>query len=108
MRWIIDECLKGGANMSKKFKISAHKNSDSLHLKLTGDFDGTSAHLLINALKAKMRRASKIFIHTECLEDVYPFGLGVFQSNLDFVNGNPVTLIFTGDKAKQLMPESAE
>ncbi|MBW1902153.1 MAG: hypothetical protein JRJ20_11035 [Deltaproteobacteria bacterium] len=92
--------------MANNFKISIHRNSDNLHMKLVGDFDGTSAHLLINALKAKMRRASKVFIHTECLENIYPFGSGTFLSNLDFVNGNSVTLVFTGDKARQLAPEN--
>ncbi len=94
--------------MSNKFKISSHKSRHNLHLKLEGDFDGTSAHKLINAIKERMRGAPRVFIHTDCLENVYPFGVGVFQSNLDFVNGDSVTFVFTGDKAKQLMPNRAK
>jgi len=37
--------------MPCSFKILAHRNSDNLHLKLEGDFDGRSALELINYLK---------------------------------------------------------
>jgi hypothetical protein len=36
--------------MASNFKILVHRNSENLHLKLTGDFDGTSAQKLLNAL----------------------------------------------------------
>jgi len=37
--------------MAARFRISIHRNSENLHLKLMGDFDGTSAHELLNVLK---------------------------------------------------------
>ena len=37
--------------MASNFQIYRHRTRDSLHLKLEGDFDGSSAHELINALK---------------------------------------------------------
>jgi len=37
--------------MALNFKIICHKNSENLHLKLMGDFDGSSAYELINTLK---------------------------------------------------------
>ena len=36
--------------MASNFQIFSFKTNDSLHLKLTGDFDGSSAHELINTL----------------------------------------------------------
>ena len=36
--------------MASNFRILSHETRDSLHLKLTGDFDGNSAHELINTL----------------------------------------------------------
>ena len=39
--------------MASNFKISVHRNSDSLDLKLMGDFDGTSACELLNVMMEK-------------------------------------------------------
>lgn len=36
--------------MASNFRILSYKTRDSLHLKLTGDFDGNSAHELLNTL----------------------------------------------------------
>ena len=91
--------------MKSNFKISLHKNSDSLHLKLTGDFDGTSALKLINCLKSNARGVSKIFIHTNCLKKIYPFGQHTFQKNLCDLDGKSVSYVFTGEKADQLAPQ---
>ncbi len=37
--------------MASNFRIFLHETRDSLHLKLDGDFDGSSAHELLNTLK---------------------------------------------------------
>lgn len=50
--------------MAARFRISIHRNSENLHLKLMGDFDGTSAHELLNVLKRYSTRTARIFIHT--------------------------------------------
>ena len=90
--------------MQCNFRISLHKNSDSLHLKLIGDFDGSSALRLINCLKTNARGVSKIFIHTNCLKDIYPFGQHIFQKNLCDLDRKSVSYVFTGEKAAQLAP----
>jgi hypothetical protein len=36
--------------MATNFQISVHRNSEKLHVKLTGDFDGTSGHGLLKTL----------------------------------------------------------
>ncbi len=91
--------------MASNFKILIHKNSNSLHLILLGDFDGSSAHQLINALKKKMYGVSRVFIHTDRLNDIFSFGRDVFQSNLNVIKRQPVKLVFTGENAAQLAPE---
>jgi hypothetical protein len=41
--------VRGGVSiMASNFRIFAHRNSDSLHLKPAGDFDGTSAFELLD------------------------------------------------------------
>ena len=91
--------------MATKFKILVHRNSDSLHLKLMGDFDGTSANEVLNALKKNGFGASRVFIHTGCLKHVYPFDRQVFHNNLHRLNRQPFKLAFTGQNSGKLAPQ---
>jgi len=84
--------------MACNFRILTHQNSDDIHLKLTGDFDGSSACELINALKTCSVKTNKVFIHTGGLKDVHNFGKGVFQSNFPEIAHQAGELIFTGKK----------
>jgi hypothetical protein len=93
--------------MASNFKIFVYKNSDNLHLKLAGDFDGSSAYELLNTLKRNCRGTSGTFIHTSCLKQIHPFGRDVFQTNLNVLNGQCARLVFTGDNARQLAPEGS-
>lgn len=93
--------------MAKNFRISTHRNDENLHLKLMGDFDGTSAFELLNVLKGKSDRTSKVFIHTSGLRNIYPFGLNVFHNNLNVLKGKLAELVFTGENASRLAPEKA-
>ena len=68
--------------MASNFKISSFKTSDSLHLELTGDFDGSSAYELINTLADNSKGLYEIFINTNELKIIYPFGIEVFQKRL--------------------------
>jgi hypothetical protein len=91
--------------MATNFRISVHRNSKDLHVKLRGDFDGISAHELLAALKKYSRPSSRVFIHTGCLGDINPFGVRVFQGNLNVLTGHSLTLVFTGENASSLKPE---
>ncbi len=94
--------------MAPNFKILIHSNCDNLHLKLMGEFDGSSAHELINVLKRHCRRTSRVFIHTSALKHIHPFGQNVFQNNLDVVYGQSLPLVFTGENAAQLAPKGCK
>jgi anti-anti-sigma regulatory factor len=91
--------------MASNFNISKHQNRDSLHLKLSGDFDGTSAWELFNILKDDCRNASKIFIHCNCLNEIDPFGQAVFHGNFHSLKKDSARFLFTGEKARQIAPE---
>ena len=93
--------------MAARFRISIHRNSENLHLKLMGDFDGTSAHELLNVLKRYSTRTARIFIHTSGLRNIHPFGLHVFHNNLGALKERSLTLVFTGEHASQLAPEKS-
>ncbi|UCB49295.1 MAG: hypothetical protein JSW56_19695 [Deltaproteobacteria bacterium] len=90
--------------MASNFKILVHQNGIDLHLQLLGDFDGSSAHQLLNILKKYGGNCARIFIQTDSLKRIIPFGRGVFLSNLHFLKGEPVHLVFTGKNASQLSP----
>lgn len=91
--------------MATNFRISVHRKSEDLYLKLMGNFDGTSAHELLNLLKRYGNRTARIFIHTSSQRNIYPFGVNVFHNDLDVLNGRSLTLVFTGEHASRLAPE---
>ena len=70
--------------MASNFQIYSFKTKDSLHLKLTGDFYGSSAYELINTLTEHGKGFYEIFIDTNDLRSIHPFGIDVFQKNLGF------------------------
>ena len=91
--------------MALNFRISIHRNSRNLHLKLVGDFDGSSAHELLHVLEENCNGATRVFIHTSSLEHIHPFGRNIFHNNLGVMNRQSVALLFTGENADQLAPE---
>jgi len=93
--------------MTPNFKICTHRNEETLHLKLMGDFDGASAHELLNVLKRCGNYTSRVFIHTSCLRNIYAFGLRVFHGNFHFLKGKSIELVFTGEHASWLAPEGS-
>ena len=91
--------------MASNFKISTHRNTNNLHLKLMGDFDGTSAFELLNVLKKNSSGIHQVFIHTSRLKNIYPFGRDIFQKNLGDLNFRCKRILFTGDHARQIAPK---
>ena len=90
--------------MASNFGITFDKNSDILGLKLAGDFDGSSAYELINAIKKMPQDTVRISIHTNGLKKIYPFGLDIFHRIMRSLNGQSTKIVFTGDNASQLSP----
>ena len=92
--------------MAVNFRITVHQNSDNLHLRLDGDFDGSSAYLLLNTIEKRCRLASKAFIHTSGLRRIDPFGSSVFRNHLDELKPcKHMLLQFTGEHAEALAPQ---
>jgi len=87
--------------VADNFKILIHRNDNNLHMKLIGDFDGTSAYELLSYIGKSCPRFATVFIHTDCLKRLAPFGLGVFKSKLSDLDTKHIRLIFTGENASQ-------
>lgn len=92
--------------MARNFSISVHRNGESVHLKLIGDFDGSTAYDLLHALNKYGHGASRIFVHTSSLRSIHPFGLSVFHDNLKLLRNRSLELVFTGDNSPRFVPEN--
>jgi hypothetical protein len=82
--------------MASNFHIFSFETRDTLHLKLAGDFDGNSAHELIDTLIKHGKGFYQVFIDTNDLKTIYPFGRNVFQKKLGGLNKQFENLIFIG------------
>ena len=89
--------------MASNFQIYSYKSRDSLYLKLSGDFDGSSAHELSNMLKLYDTGFWKIFIDTNDLKTIDPFGRDVFQKKLSSFNKKFKNLIFIGGNGDKIV-----
>jgi anti-anti-sigma regulatory factor len=87
--------------MANNFHMYTHKTTETLHVKLTGDFDGSSASELVNALTENQNKYYQIFINTTELNTIHPFGQEVLQRRLsEFKNQGP-GVVFIGKNLAQ-------
>jgi len=82
--------------MASNFHMFTHKTTETLHIKLTGDFDGSSASELINALVNNQNRYHQIFINTTEVKNIEPFGQEVLQCRLSGLKNHGQDVIFIG------------
>jgi hypothetical protein len=94
--------------MEAKFRILIHRNSESLHLKLLGDFDGGSARQLINIITNYRFKVGRIFVHTSGLNSVDPSGADLLRTKLKLDIPVSVNLVFTGEKAEAIAPDNSK
>ena len=91
--------------MATNFKISVRRESNSLHLKLAGHFDGSSAHELIHLLRKLCKDRTKVYIHTGSLRHIHPFGRNTFRNNLRLLAGQGISIVLDGENAGRILPE---
>lgn len=89
--------------MASNFHMFSFKTRDNLHLKLEGDFDGSSAYELLETLKKYDSGSYQIFIDTNNLKTIYPFGKQVFQKKLGIYKQQISNLIFIGDDGHKIL-----
>jgi ABC-type transporter Mla MlaB component len=88
--------------MASNFHIYSFKTRDSLHIKLTGDFDGSSAHELINTIENNNKGYDQIFVDTSDMKTIYPFGKVVLKKKLGSINKKSNNLILIGENVSEL------
>ncbi|KJS30147.1 MAG: hypothetical protein VR64_17675 [Desulfatitalea sp. BRH_c12] len=84
--------------MERKFRILSVKkaNQKSFHLQLQGDFDGTSAYELADALLKCSAHVSDVAVNTDGLRNINAFGLDVFSIQLKKLRKTATRIDFTG------------
>lgn len=82
--------------MARNFHMFTHKTTDTLHIKLSGDFDGSSASELANFLANNQSKYYQIFINTKDLKSIYPFGVDVLRHSLADIKEQGAGMIFIG------------
>lgn len=82
--------------MANNFKFLSQCKRNRIHLKLYGDFDGSSAFELINALNKIKNGFHQIVIDTDNLNAVHTFGINVFNKNFCVLGLKINNIIVTG------------
>jgi hypothetical protein len=72
--------------MASGFRINRIQSNDSLCLKLSGDFDGSSAAELTAAIGHYRHNSQKIIIDTASMKTIHPFGMEFFRRNNRLAN----------------------
>jgi len=85
--------------MASNFGISVYRINKNLQLKLSGDFDGSSALQLLGLMRNCLNETGKIFIHTDSISRIEPFGLNIFRYNLGSLVKHAIKFVFTGENA---------
>lgn len=78
------------------------RENGALHIVIKGDFDGTSAHMLVNALKQNCDGFKQITVDTDGLKYIHPFGQTLLNGNLFHFKRKSAEIVFTG-KHKQIL-----
>ena len=89
--------------MASNFGISVYRFNKILQIKLSGDFDGSSALQLLSLMRNCLKETGKIFIHTDSVSRIEPLGLNIFRYNLGSLVKHPMQFVFTGEKALPLI-----
>jgi len=90
--------------MARNFKIKLHRTDDNLQIHLKGDFDGSSAFDLINAIKDNLKNYKCLKIDTSDLKKVYSFGRDIFNYNLLDIRNARIRIDFISPNALLILP----
>ena len=93
--------------MSTKLQIKYRKSVGNLHIDPKGDLDGSSAFQLTNLIRKKYDGKGRVFINTENIKQIFPFGKSVFQGQLDFKILPAKRLYFKGKKGLEIAPNGS-
>ena len=88
--------------MAQNFRMNIHRRIDKLTIRLAGDFDGSSAWELINAIRENLNNLKFIQIDTGELKMIYPFGREVFRNYMSNAKNTRIRMQFNGPNVLQI------
>ena len=94
--------------MSADFQITFRKNNGNLHVTPRGDFNDASAKELINLLIEQYEGAGRIFINTQNLCKVCPFGCSTFKCRFIQSRVPAGQLFFKDEKGFEMAPDGSK
>jgi hypothetical protein len=92
--------------LASNFRIISYNFDNTLFLRLTGDFDGDSAQVLINTLLEHTIGFSDIYIETNNLKTIHSFDRDIFQKNIDSIKNQVKNLFIIGVNKYKLIQDS--
>lgn len=90
--------------MAQNFHVRINRRPSSLHLYPEGEFDGSSASVLVHTLETHRNGSGRIVVHTDGLTRIHPFGAAVFQDHLLRIQNGSATVVFTGGNRHHIAP----
>lgn len=93
--------------MSRNFQVAYKKSNGNLHVSPKGDFDGSSAWELVNLLHEHYDGKGQVFIETDDLRTMCPFGCSTFQCRLNLRRIPAERIFFKGEKGFEIAPKGS-
>jgi hypothetical protein len=93
--------------MAGDFSVQTRKSNGNLHLRPQGDLDGSSAWVLIHAIRKTYAGTGRVFIDTQDLREIHPFGCGVFKCEIRKGLVPSECLFFKGKKGFDIAPNGS-
>ena len=93
--------------MSNNFHVEFEKSDGDLHVRPSGDFDGSSAWELVNLLHEQYDGQGRVYIDTGNLTALNPFGCSTFQCRLNRKHLPFERLHFKGEKGAEIAPKGS-
>jgi hypothetical protein len=90
--------------MASNFNMQIRTNGTDAHIDLRGNFDGTSACMLLSSIRKHKHYYRRVFVHTHNLQRIYLFGKNVLLNNIDMPTDDLRNVIFDGEHAAEIAP----
>ena len=74
-----------------------------MHLKLIGDFDGSSAYQLVDKLIEYCIKSDHVIIDTDALREIHTFGLNILSYQMLTLKGPLSNVTFVGEHADRMI-----
>lgn len=93
--------------MAGYFSVQMRKSNGNLHLRPKGDLDGSSAWVLIRMIYESYDGKGRVFIDTQDLREMHPFGCGILKCELRKGIVPTERLYFKGKNGFEMAPNGS-